>query len=201
MALISCSECGAQISDTAANCIKCGAPIVKKEFFNCFECNAELEKGTKICSNCGAEQELKEQPQDTPLTNTNNNGSAVKKKSGLKKNIIIVVVIALIGAVGGIFWQLAKNKGRMDVYKEQQIQQQREQAEAERQQKINEFKNELADLKAKLQMAYNDLQKINQFQIGRTRNQKESQLSNQHKYIDQIKERIDAVNNQLSILE
>jgi uncharacterized membrane protein YvbJ len=31
MALIKCNDCGAQISDTAKNCPKCGAPVVKGE--------------------------------------------------------------------------------------------------------------------------------------------------------------------------
>lgn len=89
----------------------------------------------------------------------------------------------------------------MDVYQEQNNQQQRERMEAERQQKINEFKNELAQAKAKLQMAYNELEKINKFKLGRTKSEKESQLSNQYKKIDKIKERIETINNQISILE
>lgn len=30
MALIKCKECGEQVSDKAASCPKCGAPIAKK---------------------------------------------------------------------------------------------------------------------------------------------------------------------------
>lgn len=30
MALISCHECKSKISDTASNCLKCGAPLKKK---------------------------------------------------------------------------------------------------------------------------------------------------------------------------
>ncbi len=57
MALINCSECGHTISDKAINCVKCGAPVVKKEIFKCFECGHELEKGIDTCHECGAEQD------------------------------------------------------------------------------------------------------------------------------------------------
>lgn len=57
MALINCTECGHRISDKASNCVRCGAPVVKKEIFKCFECGHEIEKGINTCQECGAEQD------------------------------------------------------------------------------------------------------------------------------------------------
>lgn len=51
MALIKCSECGKEISDTAKECIHCGCPIIKKVV--CSECNTEVDSTVKICPNCG----------------------------------------------------------------------------------------------------------------------------------------------------
>lgn len=52
MALIKCSECGKEISDTASKCIHCGCPIEKKKI--CEECGKEINSNDKICKNCGA---------------------------------------------------------------------------------------------------------------------------------------------------
>lgn len=57
MALINCPECGAEVSDKAAACIKCGNPVLtqeKKVVIVCPECGKEepLENAEK-CSNCG----------------------------------------------------------------------------------------------------------------------------------------------------
>lgn len=115
MALITCKECSAQISDKANACVKCGAPVVKKEMFQCFECEADLEKGTKTCLNCGAEQdanpknkkqpEVKEtaKPEQTIIAEEKKIVSqpAPKKRSG--KKWIVLLLIALIGAIAFIY--------------------------------------------------------------------------------------------------
>ena len=48
MALISCSECSAEISDKSAACIKCGAPVAVQLK------NAAIPDATGICPNCKA---------------------------------------------------------------------------------------------------------------------------------------------------
>lgn len=52
MALITCPECGHQISDKADNCPNCGCPVEKKTN-KCKECGVELPEGCKECPNCG----------------------------------------------------------------------------------------------------------------------------------------------------
>ena len=48
MAMISCLECGAQVSDKAESCIKCGYPII-----TCSECNTLVSDNLEACAECG----------------------------------------------------------------------------------------------------------------------------------------------------
>lgn len=51
MAIIKCYECGNLISDQAACCIKCGAPVIRR--FKCRECGTEYEESSNVCPSCG----------------------------------------------------------------------------------------------------------------------------------------------------
>ncbi len=51
MALINCKECGQQISDSAAVCPHCGAPVVKDVY--CQSCGTKIPEDTKFCPSCG----------------------------------------------------------------------------------------------------------------------------------------------------
>lgn len=55
MALINCSNCGAQISDKSKNCIHCGVStsISLKTLISCLECGALIEKTVSKCPECG----------------------------------------------------------------------------------------------------------------------------------------------------
>lgn len=69
MALISCNECGAQISDRAASCPKCGAPVIKN--IPCPDCGCLVPENAATCANCGAPLSI-QQPMPTrtqPLAN------------------------------------------------------------------------------------------------------------------------------------
>ena len=52
MALIKCKECGAEISDAATACPKCGAPNVRRNV--CPDCGASYPENAQMCPNCGA---------------------------------------------------------------------------------------------------------------------------------------------------
>ena len=57
MALISCHECGKQISDSAQSCPNCGAPVKtqpKKKF--CKYCGSQIMNGAAFCPSCGKPQ-------------------------------------------------------------------------------------------------------------------------------------------------
>ena len=51
MALISCKECGKEISEFATNCPHCGAPVVKDVF--CRKCGTKIPENVEFCPNCG----------------------------------------------------------------------------------------------------------------------------------------------------
>ena len=56
MALITCSECGNQVSDRASLCPNCGAPVSALSAANeikCGECGAVIPDGADICPSCG----------------------------------------------------------------------------------------------------------------------------------------------------
>ena len=91
MALVNCENCGAEISDKAKACPKCGE--ITKEAVDltllCPECGEKIEKGMKVCSNCGY---------------------ILSRKSRNKKiGIIIGIVIVLIAIIGIIISMMSKN--------------------------------------------------------------------------------------------
>lgn len=67
MALISCNECGAQISDRAASCPKCGAPVIKN--IPCPDCGCLVPENAATCANCGAPLSIQQPALAQPLAN------------------------------------------------------------------------------------------------------------------------------------
>ncbi len=58
MALINCTECGREVSDKAASCPTCGAPINTmntKKF--CKHCASPIDKECIVCPRCGKQVE------------------------------------------------------------------------------------------------------------------------------------------------
>ncbi|HLG35837.1 MAG TPA: hypothetical protein VI757_13220 [Bacteroidia bacterium] len=115
----------------------------------------------------------------------------------MKRNLIILVIIIVLLGGGMYVYEQGRNTERQEIQNEQLRQQQ----EAERKQKIEQLKNELADAKAQFTMANNELNDINSFHLLRSASEKERQLSDQYKKIDKIKERIKNINEQLSQLQ
>lgn len=101
MAMITCPNCGEQISDKAKNCVRCGAVLIPEEKKYCPECGTELEEGMDSCPNCGCPIENDPAseiiPQQVEVT-------GVKVSEQSKKLIIIGIVvaiaIAIIAAIG-----------------------------------------------------------------------------------------------------
>jgi len=56
MALISCKECGMQISDSAKVCPHCGAAVIKDVY--CRKCGTKVPENIGICPNCGNKIEI-----------------------------------------------------------------------------------------------------------------------------------------------
>lgn len=98
MAMITCPECGKEISDKSKKCIHCGKileeEVVPKKF--CSECGKEVEIDALECPYCGCpldedEKELKQQ-----------------KLKKVKKIGIVVAIIAVIAIIVGVILNIIK---------------------------------------------------------------------------------------------
>ena len=99
MALITCPNCGSEISDRAAACPKCGEPVVREEASSpepqpmlCEECGAELPEGAQACPKCGCPVA----PPEAPAV------PAAKPEQASKKKLILAAALggaALIVAI------------------------------------------------------------------------------------------------------
>ena len=59
MALINCTDCKAEISDSAQSCPKCGAPVPKTlgaDEEACPHCMSTVHKDAWVCNSCGAKK-------------------------------------------------------------------------------------------------------------------------------------------------
>lgn len=78
MALIQCSECGAQISDLAKSCPHCGAPI--KVPCKCMECGHIVSPNAIMCPQCGVPLK-NERTQNRQYSNHTGNDSYQQRTS------------------------------------------------------------------------------------------------------------------------
>lgn len=76
MALITCPECGKEVSDKAASCPSCGAPLNNLKF--CKHCGEKIDKECIICPRCGKQVEQLESfsGKNIVINNNNNNNSS-----------------------------------------------------------------------------------------------------------------------------
>lgn len=90
MSLIKCPECGGTVSDTAATCPHCGAPIIK-----CKECGEILPGGTATCPHCGAPADVVYEKEETaaPVQRPSTPNGSHRSTS---KTVIIVVAAILL---------------------------------------------------------------------------------------------------------
>ena len=93
MAIISCPNCGKQISDKALKCLHCGYKLVAEEKKVCAECGTELLEDAVECPVCGCPVNVETaNPQQVEVT-----GVKISKKS--KKIVIGVIAIIFIAAI------------------------------------------------------------------------------------------------------
>ena len=97
MAMVSCPECGQEISDKAKKCIHCGRvlieEVVPKKF--CAECGKEISADAQECPFCGCPVE-QEKPEEIVAAQV-----ALKVKKN-KKPLLVVAAIAVVLAIGGL---------------------------------------------------------------------------------------------------
>lgn len=109
MALITCSECGKEVSDQAQNCPACGAPIAtpKANVKFCKHCGESIDKECIICPKCGKQvEELKNSNEGNNIIINNNavaNANATVAVPGLKpKNKWAAVLLCFFFGCFGI---------------------------------------------------------------------------------------------------
>ena len=89
MAMITCPNCGEQISDKAKSCVHCGVSLQPEEKMICEECGAELEGGIEICPACGCPvaksgEEATDVPQQVEVT-------------GVRMTKMAMIIVLLVG--------------------------------------------------------------------------------------------------------
>ena len=114
MALISCPNCGKEISDKAKKCPACGHTFIEEEIAEqkavvCEECGLEIPDDATACPNCGCPieresttEESQETVQKVEVTSVNVpvNKGTVKKVIAIIVAAVVVVVIAVAIALG-----------------------------------------------------------------------------------------------------
>ncbi len=116
MALITCSNCGNEVSDRAKICPNCGYRLIEENVAEetpavCEECGAELPQGAEACPKCGCPVSVKSEnadkitPQKVEITSVNL--PTVKKSA--KKYIIITIIVAVLVAVGVVAASVIKS--------------------------------------------------------------------------------------------
>ena len=105
MAMIKCSECGADISDKAIACPHCGFQAARKKY--CKHCGAEIDFDCVVCPRCGKQVETiktdssaTQQPQPVIINNNNNNSSSSSSAASA------AAAAAVMGGRGGYYGRL-----------------------------------------------------------------------------------------------
>ena len=101
MALISCPECGKQISDKASSCPHCGCSLGKptlqvKESPRCSNCGFQLSEGVSYCPKCGAKVTLNKESLQKPVEESHKQESNKGCWWGCS---IIFIILGIIGAI------------------------------------------------------------------------------------------------------
>ena len=84
MAIISCPECGREVSDQAAACINCGNPIASgnANMKFCKFCSERIHADAVMCPKCGRQvEELKAEKNSQPVVYMNAGGASSSSSS------------------------------------------------------------------------------------------------------------------------
>ena len=107
MALISCPNCGKEISDKTSKCIHCGCEfeILKKKY--CDECKKEISADLDICPNCGYSKQNKATKKENKKITKE---EPPKKKSPIIWIVLIVIIVLILILVFSGSNNAAKNE-------------------------------------------------------------------------------------------
>lgn len=133
MAMISCPNCGKQISDRALTCPGCGYALQTKEVVEeqpekivCEECGAELTPDMEVCPNCGCPIE-KGETESAEKVSPDVQAVEVRKiniqvdESGKKKakKFVVIAILAVVAVVAAFFGYRAYQNQKLEEAKQQ----------------------------------------------------------------------------------
>lgn len=88
MALVKCKDCGNEVSDSAASCPKCGAPVPKVMGAGeeqCPFCETVVSSTARVCKGCGARKGY-----------THAQGNVYGKGQTIAMGIVVPAILAII---------------------------------------------------------------------------------------------------------
>lgn len=105
MSLITCKECGREVSDQAISCPHCGSPIKNTKKMFCMHCGEEIDKDCVVCPKCGKQvRNINNQNNDKNIII--NNATAVNQgvgyvSAGRPVNKVAYCILAFfLGGIG-----------------------------------------------------------------------------------------------------
>lgn len=108
MALITCKNCGKEVSDRAKICPACGTVLIEDVVEEakpliCEECGSEIPEGSEACPNCGCPVQIEEKAIEEPTVAQKVEVTNLPKMNKqTKKRIIVAAVVAALLIVGTI---------------------------------------------------------------------------------------------------
>lgn len=108
MALITCSNCGKEVSDKAKTCPACGCQLIdeipnESKPIVCEDCGTEIPVNAEVCPQCGCPVTVKNESSDESVPQkveiASVNLSTVKKSA---KKYIIAAIVVLVLIIAGI---------------------------------------------------------------------------------------------------
>ena len=103
MSLITCKECGREVSDQAISCPHCGSPVKDTSKMFCMHCGETIDKNCVICPKCGKQVNSIESQNNEKniIINNSNAASAVNRNHVREKNKWVAFLLCLfLGAFG-----------------------------------------------------------------------------------------------------
>lgn len=96
MSMISCPNCGGEISERSKKCVHCGYALVEDAKVVCTECGTEVDSSAAFCPKCGCPVNESDSPQKVEVTKVN-------VSSVISKKVVFGLLIAVM-TIAGIFY-------------------------------------------------------------------------------------------------
>lgn len=108
MSLITCKECGKEVSDQALSCPHCGSPVKDTSKMFCMHCGESIDKECIVCPKCGKQVKniAPHEKEKNIIINNNNNNASSASVSGRgnirQKNKWVALLLCFFFGVFGV---------------------------------------------------------------------------------------------------